>query len=86
MIRKAVIFIICLIANLTLTNHVKADEIVVNVNGNGSGSTNQVQVTSQNTTQVSQNNDASVTNNTTSPWSWIDRPVSGLFPATMAPY
>jgi hypothetical protein len=65
-IRKAVIFIICLIANLTLTNHVKADEIVVSVNGNGSGSTNQVQVTSQNTTQVSQNNDASVTNNTTS--------------------
>ena len=36
------------------------------MNGNGAGSSNQVQVSSQNNTQVSQNNDANVTNNVNS--------------------
>ncbi len=64
--KKAVIFLICLVANLTLTSHVKADEIVVTVNGNGSDSSNQVQVSSQNNTQVSQNNNSNIDNNVTS--------------------
>lgn len=64
MIKKAIIFIICLLLNFGITSKVKAEEIVIS--GNGSDSSNQVQVQSSNTTSITQNNTANVDNNVNS--------------------
>lgn len=63
LLRKAAVFLACLILNFTLTKVVTAEEIVVTVTDNGSGSSNQVQVTNQNNTTVTQNNEANINNN-----------------------
>lgn len=63
MIKKAAIFLACLLLNLTITSVAKAEEIVIEVTGNGGESSNQVQVQTQNNSTVNQNNEAQVTNN-----------------------
>jgi hypothetical protein len=61
MIKKAIIFIICLLLNFTIASKIKAEEIVIL--DNGSGSSNQVQVQSTNATNVSQSNTSNIDNN-----------------------
>jgi len=66
MIKKAILFVICLLLNITIISKVQAEEITITVSGNGSDSSSQAQVQTQNTTSVSQSNNANVDNSTSS--------------------
>ncbi len=63
MIRKAIVFSACLLLNLALTSTAKAEQISIEVTGNGNNSSNEVSTQSQSQANVSQQNDANVTNN-----------------------
>lgn len=65
-LRRAVIFSACLLLNLSLVTAVKAEEIVIEVSGNGSESNNEVNVQSQAATTVAQNNNAEISNSVNS--------------------
>lgn len=63
MFKKAVLLIICLpIAQLSLAAEAHAEGIALTVAGNGEGSQNQVATETQNTTNVTQTNNAQISN------------------------